>query len=47
MPERDQTENEADAEGLEDLDAGRVVSHAEMKTWLQGWGSAAVGPAEA
>jgi predicted transcriptional regulator len=29
----------ADAEGLADLDAGRVVSHDAVKTWLLSWGS--------
>lgn len=26
--------------GLEDLRAGRVVPHAEVETWLRGWGKA-------
>lgn len=30
----------ADAEGLADLDAGRVVSHDAMKAWLLSWGTA-------
>ena len=29
----------ADAEGLADLDAGRVVNHERMKAWLLSWGS--------
>lgn len=29
----------ADAEGLADLDAGRVVTHDLMKAWLQSWGT--------
>jgi len=29
----------ADAEGLADLDAGRVVTHDRMKAWLQSWGT--------
>jgi predicted transcriptional regulator len=29
----------ADAEGLADLDAGRVISHEAMKAWLQSWGT--------
>ena len=30
----------ADAEGLADLDAGRVISHEAMKAWLLSWGTA-------
>ena len=29
----------ADAEGLADLDAGRVISHERMKAWLLSWGT--------
>jgi predicted transcriptional regulator len=29
----------ADAEGLADLDAGRVISHEAMKAWLLSWGT--------
>jgi len=29
----------ADAEGLADLDAGRVVTHESMKAWLLSWGT--------
>jgi predicted transcriptional regulator len=27
----------ADAEGIADLDAGRVISHDAMKAWLLSW----------
>jgi predicted transcriptional regulator len=30
----------ADAEGLADFEAGRVISHEAMKAWLLSWGSA-------
>ena len=33
-------EDAADAEALADLDAGRTVSHAAVKRWLQSWGKA-------
>jgi predicted transcriptional regulator len=33
-------EDAADAEALADLDAGRTVSHAGVKRWLQSWGTA-------
>jgi predicted transcriptional regulator len=29
----------ADAEGLADLEAGRVISHEAMKAWLLSWGT--------
>ncbi len=29
----------ADAEGIADLDAGRVISHDAMKAWLLSWGT--------
>jgi predicted transcriptional regulator len=29
----------ADAEGLADLEAGRVISHEAMKRWLLSWGT--------
>lgn len=29
----------ADAEGVADLDAGRVVTHERMKAWLLSWGT--------
>lgn len=35
----DAADTTADAEGLADLDAGRVVSHDRMKAWLQSWGT--------
>lgn len=39
--EVDQTaEDAADLEALADLDAGRTVSHAAVKRWLQTWGTA-------
>ena len=28
----------ADAEGLADLEAGRIVDNDSMKAWLQSWG---------
>jgi predicted transcriptional regulator len=28
----------ADAEGLADVEAGRVISHEAMKAWLLSWG---------
>ncbi|SFI82776.1 hypothetical protein [Caulobacter sp. UNC279MFTsu5.1] len=34
----------ADAEGLADLDAGRVVSGEAVKRWLRSWGTADVLP---
>jgi len=33
-------EEAADAEALADLDAGRVISHAAVKRWLESWGTA-------
>jgi len=30
----------ADAEGLADIAAGRVVPHAEVAAWLKTWGTA-------
>ena len=32
-------EEAADAEGLADIAAGRVVSHTEVSTWLETWGT--------
>lgn len=32
------TENAADADGVADLDAGRVILHETMKAWLESWG---------
>lgn len=34
------TDRAADAEGLADLDAGRVISHEAMKAWLLSLGTA-------
>jgi predicted transcriptional regulator len=34
----------ADAEGLADLKAGRVVSHTAVKRWLLSWGTADESP---
>jgi predicted transcriptional regulator len=36
----DAAEAAADAEGLADLDAGRVVSGEAVKRWLRSWGAA-------
>lgn len=36
----DDAEAAADAEGLADLDAGRVVSGEAVKRWLRSWGTA-------
>ena len=33
-------EDAADKEALTDLNAGRTVSHAAVKRWLESWGSA-------
>ncbi len=30
----------ADAEGMADFEAGRVISHKAMKAWLLSWGTA-------
>jgi predicted transcriptional regulator len=35
----DESEAAADAEGLADLAAGRVVPHAEVAAWLETWGT--------
>ncbi len=35
----DDAEAAADAEGLADLDAGRVVSGEAVKRWLRSWGT--------
>jgi predicted transcriptional regulator len=29
----------ADAEGLADIEAGRVVPHAEVAAWIETWGT--------
>jgi predicted transcriptional regulator len=36
----DDAEAAADAQGLADLDAGRVVSSEAVKLWLRSWGTA-------
>ncbi len=33
-------EDTADAEALADLEAGRTISHAAVKRWLESWGRA-------
>jgi len=33
------SEEAADAEGLADVAAGRMVSHAEVSAWLATWGA--------
>jgi len=43
----DETEAAADAEGLADLAAGRVVPHAEVAAWLETWGTPDEKPAPA
>ena len=40
LDEIDDVEAAADAEGLADLDAGRVVSGEAVKRWLRSWGTA-------
>jgi len=35
----DTAEAAADAEGLADIEAGRVVPHAEVAAWLDTWGT--------
>lgn len=35
----DAAEAAADAEGLADIEAGRVVPHAEVAAWLDTWGT--------
>ena len=37
----------ADAEGLADIEAGRVVPHAEVEAWLETWGTGQDSPAPA
>jgi predicted transcriptional regulator len=34
----------ADAEGLADIEAGRVISHDAMKAWLLSWGTSGETP---
>lgn len=43
----DESEAAADAEGLADLAAGRVVPHAEVAAWLETWGTPDEKPAPA
>ncbi|CAN5292639.1 antitoxin protein relB-2 [soil metagenome] len=43
----DESEATADAEGLADLAAGRVVPHAEVAAWLETWGTPDEKPAPA
>lgn len=33
------SEDAADAEGLADIAAGRVLPHAEVSAWLETWGT--------
>jgi predicted transcriptional regulator len=40
-------EDAADAEGLADADAGRLVPHEEVAAWLETWGTADFKPAPA
>ena len=40
-----EAEAAADAEGLADLETGRVVTHRAMKAWLQSWGTPGETPA--
>lgn len=35
----DAAEAAADAEGLADIEAGRVVPHADVAAWLDTWGT--------
>jgi len=35
----DTAEAAADAEGLADIEAGRVVPHADVAAWLNTWGT--------
>ena len=41
----DDAEAAADAEGLADIEAGRVIPHAEVAAWLDTWGTSAEKPA--
>ena len=34
-----EAEAAADAEGLTDIDAGRVIPHEEIVAWLETWGT--------
>ncbi|MFT4255191.1 MAG: antitoxin [Caulobacter sp.] len=43
----DEAEAAADAEGLADMAAGRVVPHEEVAAWLDTWGKPGEQPAPA
>ena len=43
----DEAEAAADAEGLADIEAGRVVPHEEVAEWLKTWGTPDETPAPA
>ncbi|MFT4253671.1 MAG: CopG family transcriptional regulator [Caulobacter sp.] len=43
-PVDDEVEALADAEGLNDIEAGRVVSGEAVKRWLRSWGTDKVLP---
>ncbi len=43
----DESEAAADAEGLADIAAGRVVPHTEVAAWLKTWGTPDEKPAPA
>jgi hypothetical protein len=40
LPDSEGDDATADAEALEDLKAGRTISHDKMKAWLRSWGTA-------
>jgi predicted transcriptional regulator len=40
-------EDAADAEGLADADAGRLIPHEEVSAWLETWGTPDFKPAPA
>lgn len=42
-----ETEDAADAEGMADIAAGRVVPHEEVAAWLDTWGTPEEKPAPA
>jgi predicted transcriptional regulator len=41
----EEAEAAADAEGLADIEAGRVVPHDEVAAWLETWGTPGEKPA--
>ena len=43
----EQAEAAADAEGLADIAAGRIIPHEEVSTWLETWGTPEEKPAPA